>query len=180
MSIGFTIKVENAKDVMGKMRRLGKDLKPSQILHAIGFRHLKWVSDNLRLAGIDKKHTVMAPNTIAANPTRSSRRHFSSRFRSVLNQSFTSKVRGNFVVVGTMHQFAAFHHFGTKPTIITPRNAKFLTFKTVGGIRRAKSVKHPGVPSRPLIPTKIVGGKLAEDVLEAVIRKATAEFNRGV
>ncbi len=178
MGIGMSIRVET-RDVRKRLRRLGKTLNTRQLLEAIGNRHLKWTNDNLRKAGEDTPHKQMSPNTLLIRPQRTSSSHFSSRYRSRLAQSFVSRVIGRSrVLVGTEEQFADFHHFGTEPFTIKPKSKESLRFRTTQGWVTKKEVQHPGIPSRPLLPTKAVAERLAVGVIEAVVDRATAEFNR--
>ena len=58
-------------------------------------------------------------------------------------------------------QRAAWHHSGTKPYVINPRNKKALAF---AGIVR-KRVNHPGLPSRKLVGFPESDRQLAETVV---------------
>ncbi len=154
MAVGMTIRVES-KEAQRTLQRLMGLINPRELLMAIGLRHVKWMNDNLRRAGIESPHKEMAKSTIAARPTRSSSRHFSSRYRSRLSQSLTAKLVGNgMVIAGTEDEFAQIHHEGTGPYTIRPKGGGLLQFMTADGMRSAQEVSHPGIPARPLLPTK--------------------------
>jgi hypothetical protein len=165
----------DASGAFRKIRRATNLLEPDKILGAIGQRHLAWINQNLRGAGIEDSWPPMSPNTIAARPQRSSGRHFSSRYQAQLQQSFTVVVSSPQVEVGTELQFSRFHHEGTRPTTIRPRSAKMLRFVTAGGVAFAREVHHPGIPARHLVPSARLGEELAVQVLEAIVAQLGQE-----
>jgi len=145
----------------------------------------------------------MSKNTIAANPKRSGPRFFSSRYTARLKQALTMNVQGSkSVQVGITDRFAEYHHFGTKPYVIRPVNARFLRFVVAGAVTSragrvvsfttrtgrvvsfkaktgtAREVHHPGLPARPLLPTKAIGEQLALMVLQARIDQAVQRSNQ--
>ena len=177
MSFGISLKIDSVR-AQRKIHQLINLIDPIELLHAIGNRHVTWMVQNLRQAGLDEPHQQMAESTIAARPKRSSPRHFSSRWRSRLQQSFVHKVLNKTTVeAGTEDQFAPHHHFGTKPTIIRPKTKKYLKFAMPSGaIYTTKPIHHPGIPARALLPTKKTAEVLAHGILDAAIRKKAREF----
>ncbi len=171
IGLGISIRAQVAQ-AQAKLNNLGLSIKPEILLRAVGRRHLKWVNDNLKGAGIEKAHAPMAKNTIVARPQRTSSRHFSSRFRSRLSQSFTVAVTPSRVTVGTEDQLAAHHHFGTRPHVITPGSKSVLSFVTADGRIARPIVNHPGIPARPLLPSDKLGEQLAVQVVEAIVTQA--------
>ena len=175
MAVGMQIKIDS-KEAQRKLKILVNLLDPKELLHAIGNRHIKWMNDNLRQAGLEKKHTPMAKSTIAARPKRTSNRHFSSHYQSVLSQSMVVKLIGTkAVVAGTEDEFAEWHHDGTQPYTITPKSKKLLRFVTDSGVVFARKVHHPGIPARPLLPTKQTAERLALNVLNAAYKAKTRQ-----
>jgi phage gpG-like protein len=87
--------------------------------------------------------------------------------------SINYRIEGNTVIVGfnKRHQLAAWHHGGTKPYSIKPRDKKALSFAGIV----AKRVNHPGIPARPLFGFPDEDRQLVQDVvkegLEAVLSK---------
>ena len=75
------------------------------------------------------------------------------------------------VAVGTSDSRAPWHEFGTKPFTIRPGGGKFLRFQTQRGIVFSKEVDHPGLPSRPMLPTKRIARKLAVGVLTSFVAR---------
>lgn len=181
--MGMTIGVD-AADAVALLDRVSRSVDDRRLLTTIGARHVKWIDDNLRGAGIEHPHQEMAESTIAARPRRTSSRHFSSRFRSRLAQSTTTAVSLTQVVVGIAHEHAELHHEGTRPAIIRPKRARMLAMHIDerGQLRAPKifrkSVAHPGIPARPLLPSRNLAKDLASDVVLAEVRRATQERGR--
>ena len=151
-----------------KLQRVSKVYDPVKLLRLIGQTQLGWVNKNFKDAGTEKKWRPLSPNTIA------SRRKGSSRplqNTGRLRQSFEFSLRGRTTVaVGTESQIAPFHHFGTRPYEI---RGNPLRFNTASGIVFAKIVHHPGLPARPLLPTKAVAERIALRAVHALIDRAT-------
>ena len=61
-----------------------------------------------------------------------------------------TSVTNSSVRVGSDRKYAAFHQFGTKPYVITPKKAKALFWP--GARHPVKSINHPGLPPRPFFP----------------------------
>jgi len=181
MPVGMHIEVKT-KEAQRKLRRLINLINVKELLMAIGQRHIKWMDQNLKQAGTEKPHAAMAKSTIVARPTRSSSRHFSSRYRSRLSQSMTVRLLGSQkVMAGTEDEFAELHHEGTKPYTIRPKQAGgVLRFESGEGIVFAREVHHPGIPSRALLPTKFTAERLAQGILNAVIKKKIRQSGTGV
>lgn len=173
MAVGIQIKIDS-KEAQRKLKHLVNLLDVRELLQAIGNRHIRWMNDNLRQAGLDKKHKTMAKSTIAARPKRTSSRHFSSHYQSVLSQSMVVKIIGaKAVLAGTEAEFAELHQEGTQPYTISPKSKKLLRFITENGVVFARKVHHPGIPARPLIPTKQTAERLALDTLNAAYKLKT-------
>lgn len=170
--IGGSVEVD-ARKALQKLARLSKAMEPSDLLDAIGQSQLNWVNKNFRKAGIEQKWPPLSENTVAAHrrgrgagtaqPLRDSGR---------LAQSFIRRVTGDEVAVGTENKIAEYHHFGTGPFIIRPKKAKKLRFKTAKGMVFAKEVRHPGLPKRPLLPTKETAARMAVKVINAAVESA--------
>lgn len=176
--MSFGIKIElNSKEAQRKIRRLINLIDARELLQAIGNRHIRWMDENLKKAGLEKKHQQMADSTIAARPKRSSTFHFSSRYRSRLSQSLVVTLIGTRAVsAGTEDEFAPIHHEGAGPYTIRPVRKKVLKFIGSSGEEIfAKMVSHPGIPARALIPTKQTAERLAIGILDAMLLKKTKQ-----
>lgn len=163
----ITINDERFRVRMGKLDRA---LSTRVMLEVIGQDVLGWVADNFRREGIEKPWARLSPSTIA------SRRKGSSRIlqdTGKLRQSFTSRVSGNAVEVGTVNRVAPYHHFGTRPYVIRPVRRKWLRFKDeTGATVFSRQVRHPGLSERRLIPSKHVTLRIAIKSIGAVLKQA--------
>lgn len=175
------------QQVTAQLAKAGVHLDRKQLLTAIGLAHMRWITDNIRKGGTPPWKR-MSENTLTVSPQRRGPHHFSSRYSSRLLQALSHKVRDTSVVVGIDDEFAAYHHFGTNPYTILPRSGKFLAFPVASGVVAtrlgvkkpvrgstdmafAKGVHHPGLPARPLIPTKAVAERMAIEVMRAAAMK---------
>lgn len=90
-------------------------------------------------------------------------------------QSFQYQVARDTLLLGfdgsTDGARAEWHHFGTKPYVITPKKAKALKF---GGMYR-KRVNHPGLPKRELVglpeSDKLLIENVATDYLRVILKR---------
>lgn len=169
----------DATRAIKKIKKIQKDLDPDSILGLIGQRELNWINKNFRVGGLAKKWAPLSPNTIAARrgggvgaqPLRDSGR---------LAQSFISKVDKPVVAVGTKEKIAKFHHEGTKPYRIRPKKSGgLLSFMTAKGPVLARSVRHPGLPKRELLPTKSVARRIAFTTASKLIEMSILEAEQG-
>ena len=173
MAAGIRI---NLRPFRRQLRDLGKFFgDESTILSAIGDRHLSWIDENFRKAGAERKWPPLSPNTVAGRRGGSSQ---PLRNTGRLAASFVKKVSGDRVDVGTEDKRALWHHEGTDPFTIRPKNKKVLRFPVVGGVAFARLVEHPGLPERPLLPSDALGEQLAVETVEAAIDLAAKDFNR--
>lgn len=153
-----------------KIKRVQDSIGSRNMMDGIGLRHLKWINDNFVSRGAGK-WAPLSPNTIA------SRRKGSSvplQNTGNLRASFSHRVSilGSSVTAGTQNRIAEYHHTGTRPYEIRPRNGRFLAFMTVNGPVWARKVNHPGLPQRKLIPDEGEAKTLAVAIIEAALRKA--------
>lgn len=162
----------NIPSVNRRFTKFRRRIGPRILLQLIGQRHLRFINDNFRRRGIERPWPPLAPNTLS-NPRRGGRGAQPLRDRGRLSQSFVSRLRGfSAVEVGTNTEYAIFHEEGTSPFEIRPRGAKVLRFFTVDGPRFATKVSHPGIPARPMLPSRREGTRLARLTVEAAIRAA--------
>lgn len=60
-------------------------------------------------------------------------------------------VFGQMLTIGSPLSYALVHHEGSRPHVITPKNAKMLRFTSKGRVVYARTVLHPGTrPNRYL------------------------------
>lgn len=164
MPVGMRI---NARRFEGKIRRVEGLLDEEAVLRLIGLRLLNWIGKNLRTAGADGVGLWhrMAPSTIRQRPQRQSPHHFSSRYQTLLQQSFVSVVNpaSKTVRVGTQAKYAAFHHFGVPSRGFPNRPAH------VGPNWR--------LPARPMLPSGPEARAMAVSVLAALKSRLRREGN---
>lgn len=161
-----------------KFKRLQTLWSEQALLKGIGLKQLQFVILNIKEAGKEEAWQQMSPLTIFARPVRSSNRHFSSNFARELQQSFTSRVTGNEVAVGTAQRFAPFHHFGTGPRDIVPRNRRFLRFNTPSGFVFTKRVRNHAIPARPLLPSRELAKRIGVEFIESVAEKINKDLGQ--
>lgn len=85
-------------------------------------------------------------------------------------QSFVSESdEQTYVEVGTNDFRARVHEYGSRPYVIRAKG-KALAFRTsAGDIIFRKSVNHPGVPARPVLPNKAVAERLVQEELDSYL-----------
>ena len=137
------------------------------MLGLIGARHLEWIQDNFERRGIESAWPPLRPNTIAGRRLGSSA---PLQDTGRLRQSFVVRMLGNAVEVGSAMKIAAIHHEGSGSYVIRPRQARFLKFMTTAGEVFARSVRHPGIPRRRLIPSVGLGERLAIETADNAIK----------
>ena len=175
MAIGFKINV-NATKVKRNLNGFLQDIKPSQLLNAVGDRHLKWVNDNFKGEGIETKWKKLSANTVAGRRKKSNK---ILQDTGRLKQSFVKKLRSSSVEVGTQDKRAKWHHEGTDKFDIPVGKKGLLRFVTADGIAfTQKTIKHPGLPKRPLLPTVPTGEKLARSVMNAALERAAQRASK--
>lgn len=178
---GLGIKVD-ARDAERKLARFRTDIGSRTLLKIGGLRLLRWIDQNFKQEGAEKKWKALAPSTVAG------RRKNSSRIlqdTGRLRQSFVSRIpsEADFkaltdqkVEVGSNDERAEWHHGGTSPYVIRPRKAKALRFRTSGGgFAFSKRVRHPGLVARPLIPSSPLAERMFFEAIDATIAKAAAK-----
>ncbi len=187
-----TINVKiNIDAAQKKLKKVGKTLNRRRVLNAIGLRQLKWVNDNFKLQGHLRQPAGWKR---LEESTKFARRQADAKIlqdTGRLRQSFVHKVKGSSVSVGTSDRKAIWHEFGTKPYTIRARRKKFLSFAHPDGKSTLKrqeqgrfngktgifiqEVDHPGLPARPMLPTKRIARRLAVDVLNAFVEREVKE-----
>lgn len=174
MAVGVSIEVRG-KEVQRKLAKFGKKLDTRTILAAIGLRQLRWIDKNFKVGGLERKWKPLARSTVAGRRKGSSKPLLNTR---KLQASFVFKVLADQVKVGSRDVRAKWHHEGTKPYTIKPKSKKMLRFKTEKGTVFTTKVDHPGLPSRPLIPSKRVAERLARRVVQSILDKAAREASK--
>lgn len=157
------------------MRLARNAVGPDRALRAIGARHLRWINENFVEEGAERRWKPLARSTVAGRRRGSSKiLQDTGRLRMSFN-AFGFRTSGRHVDVGTESRIAKIHHFGTGPYTIRPRRARVLRFVTADGVRYARRVRHPGLPARPLLPSRALALSMAADAVEGLLRKELRE-----
>lgn len=181
MPVSMEVELDS-REAQDLIRQLLAVMQPLDILRLIGLRQKSWILRNFKVGGrLNKIWPGLAEGTIEAR-----RRRPSSPLQDTghLRRSFDFELSGTDAVeVGTNLEYAKWHEEGTNPYTISARTKKFLTiphplgpatfgrgqYKGKSGFF-AKTVHHPGIPARPMLPTKRIAEKLAIDVVEARLK----------
>jgi len=165
-------------DVTKRFDRAARGIDNSLVLAAVGKRLLRWVDDNFRQSGIERRWAPLKPSTIAGRRKGSSKPLLDT---GQMRRTFVMRVVGNAVLVGSQSEIASYHHHGTKPYVIRPKRGQFLKFKGAGGQNVfVREVHHPGLPARPLLPTKSLATSLAVEAADRFVSaKIEKELGRG-
>lgn len=169
------------KGLSQKIELLKGSLNPKQFTRAIGLAFVRWVDQNFKKQGTERPWASLKPNTIAGR--RKGRGSGSAQIlqdTGRLKQSFAVlKDDGSSVTVGTNLLYAKFHHYGTQPYVIEPKAKRVLRFMTPNGFKFSRKVNHPGLPSRPLIPSDALARTIAVTRINALIDEKLARQNNG-
>ena len=184
MATGLTIEVR-VDAAQQALARIGAGLNPDVLLRLIGQRHLAWIDENFRRGGAESPWVPLRPNTLAGRRTgRGPGGPQPLRDTGRLAQSFVAAgvrldTAAGTVAVGSPDPRAQWHHAGTGPYDILPRQAKVLRFLTTEGPVFRRRVSHPGLHARPLLPSDGLARSLAMGVLDAYVATLVADAERG-
>lgn len=178
-----------------KIARLARLIGPAVLLKVIGQRLLSYVDESFKTRGRGA-WKPLAWSTVAM------RRHGGSaplQDTGRYKQSFVKETdERTYVEVGTNLKtrdgasLGQIHEHGTGPYTIRPKNARVLAgkvgagtgaFQIIQGRRRmgagdyfifGKEVHHPGVPARPVLPTKPTAERLVGEAVEEMLQTEAA------
>lgn len=160
-----------------KIARLLRVVEPKTILTVVGGRFLSFVDESFRTKGRGQ-WPPLAPTTVAlrkrggSNPLQDSGDY---------KKSFIQETDGKtYVEVGTNlklpsgHLLGKIHEMGTGPYTIRVKRARVLAAQARAGnwFFFGKQVQHPGIPARPVLPTKAVAERLVQQVLDGMLAVA--------
>lgn len=174
MAVGFQLETARVVSILNQYRSV---FQMQNLLRAIGARQLKWINDNFKVGGLlgQRRWPPLSPNT-RAKPRRGGSSSRPLQDTGGLRQSFTQKIVGlDTVAVGTTDQVAKWHEKGTRgPYIIRPRpGRRALKFMMATGWTIRKSVQHPGIPARPMLPDIRTAEELAKGVVNAALEQVS-------
>lgn len=164
----------NARDAIRRISRFRRTFDEKTLLRIVGARHLNYIDQNFRAQGFEQRWRPLSAGT-RANPRRGVGAQI-LRDTGRLAQSFTLRLRGRSVEVGTNVQYAEYHEEGTRPYVIVPTRAKALRFFGSTGVAFAQRVQHPGLPVRKMLPSQRLAENLAGEAITATVRRAAGRL----
>lgn len=159
-----------------KIERLLKAVEPGTILNLIGARLTSYVDESFRTRGRGQWQPL-APLTLELRkrggdvPLQDTGRYKASYVTETDGQTF--------VEVGTNLKTASgislgrIHEFGIGPYTIRVRRAKVLAAQLRSGTWMffGKEIQHPGIPARPVLPSKVVVEKLIQETIDGMLSR---------
>lgn len=173
-TVDLEAKVRNPKGLKKLIDLVGMQT----VADLLGERLAAWMVHNFEDEGTEQRWKALAPNTLAL------RKHGGSK---ILQDSGTLKrfvaeptgrwLQGNVLNVGwrgAIAKIAGYHHYGSGPYEIKVIRAKVLAAAKRGGgfMIFGTRVQHPGIPTRPLLPTARTADRISVDFLNAAIERA--------
>lgn len=147
MQITIQFQDQHLKKVLQIVRK--EIATPQQMLSSVG-QSLLNVNRNRHNAGLAPDGTPWKP--LAASTLQEKRKGGILRKTGEMLDSFNYQVSGDTLTLGfdgaRNAQLAIWHHDGTDPYVIKPKNKRALKF---GNSIIRKRVNHPGLPARPLV-----------------------------
>lgn len=164
-----------------KFFRLVSDaIKPRTILTVIGGRFMSFVDESFRTRGRGAWPALSPLTLLLRKRGGDAPLQDTGRYK----QSYVQETDGQtFVEVGTNLNtpsglsLGKIHEFGTGPYTIRVNRAKVLAAQTRAGgwLFFGKQVNHPGIPARPVLPTKAVAERLVQQTLDAMLTRVLAQ-----
>ena len=180
-----------------KIARVLQAVQPRTLLDRIGAEFLSYVDQSFKTRGRGT-WKPLAWTTLALRkhggdaPLQDTGRYKESWVKE--SDSHTYVEVGTNIKTASGLSLAAIHEYGTKPYTIRVKRAKVLAAEIGGGIGGAgehgpigliatksmvrwlffgKEVHHPGVPARPVLPTKAVAERLTQAVVDKMLARLT-------
>lgn len=163
-----------------KFLRLVSDaITPTAILGVVGARFVSFVDESFRTSGRGAWPPLAASTLEFRRHGGSAPLQDSGRYKA----SYVEETDGaTYVEVGTNLKTAdgrllgKIHEFGTGPYAIRVKRARVLAAQARSGrwFFFGKEVHHPGIPARPVLPTKAVAERLVTETLDAMLTRVIA------
>ena len=182
---GFRIEVNIRRD--DKFNRVAELLRsPRGLLLAIGARFMSYIDESFRSQGQHQGFSTSRWKPLAWGTVALRSRGGSAPLQNTgeYRQSFVQSTDGEtYVEAGTNRvPLAYWLEHGTRPYTIRPVRARVLAAKLPNGplgliptnrmsnwLFFGKEVHHPGIPARPVLPTKEIGEQLAQQVIDGYL-----------
>jgi phage gpG-like protein len=184
------------KDALDRLQKFGRSINPRIFAKIIGQEYLSWINRNFKAEGLERKWDSLTSLTLLQRRKEGKGAKI-LRDTGALAQSFTPgnkdseyKLTDTSVSVGSAMKIAEYHHEGRSGGWdIRPKNKKGLAFFLITGFKVNKSgkvsltkgksvfgkVRHPGLKSRPLIPSNTLAESIAQDVIEKTVERRIQE-----
>jgi phage gpG-like protein len=179
----------NTVGANARLAAAGAALAPEAVLKVIGLRFMSFVDESFRTSGRGK-WAPLRPSTIAGRREGSSSPlQDTGKYR----MSFTGQAGSGFdptghppitdgktyVQIGTESPLKDWHERGTKPYTIRARNKHGMMAQNAKGgwVFFGKVVHHPGLPARPVLPTRDQAATMARDTVAAMLDRVIANAN---
>ena len=167
-----------------KFAQLRKALDAPTLLKLIGARLMSHVDESFKTRGRGawrplSQLTLLLRRRGGDAPLQDTGRYKQSWVQESDGRTFV-EVGSNLKVPGGL-SLAKIHEYGTAPYTIRARNAKVLAAETRMGtwLHFGKEVNHPGVPARPVLPTKAVAERLIQQVANAALARVAGGAGGG-
>lgn len=182
--------------------RLGERFQRRDYFARVAERWKEWIRQNFLAGGTEQSWPALDPDTVAGKTrggaTLAGR---GALARSLFNPAVT--ITENTVTVRPRAPHAHLHHLGTRPNVITPKSQealtlrfqkrvqrgravgaapvarRFLVFRTAKGLVFARTVHHPGLRPRRLMPTLATAQAMATDALNDYLSEAIRDAEMG-
>jgi len=168
---GTGVRMKGGPALINRMDKLGGAIQRKFEMHRrIGIELVKWGQRNFKASGLEHKWKPLKRSTVAARRKGSSK---PLQDTGRLRQSFLHfRATESMVRWGSPMKIASYAHFGTKAHEIKAKKKLFLKFTGVSGkpVFR-KSVKHPGTPPRPLLPSNRLADRIAKTTIDGYIKE---------
>lgn len=178
-SIKIDMTTQRARKKLEKLRRI---IRAKAVTDVMERAIIDWMRRNFIAEGLDKKWKPLAQSTRAVTGRRKAFRggKMAQAFRRGRLRNFVDLRRKGYQIrIGLTDKIARWHHSGTRPYIIRPKRASLLRFQVArgpGGVVFANIVRHPGLPSRRLLPTS----RSAKREIAAAVNDMLVKETRGL
>lgn len=178
-SIKIDMTTQRARKKLEQLRRI---IRAKPVTDVMERAIIDWMRRNFIAEGLDKKWKPLAESTRAVTGRRKAFRggKMAQAFRRGRLRNFVDLRRKGYQIrAGLTNKIAIWHHSGTRPYRIPKSGTANLRFRVArgpGGVRFAKVIQHPGLPSRRLLPTS----RSAKREIAAAVNDMLVKETRGL
>lgn len=169
----------NTGPARAKLARLLAAVQPRVILDVIGGNLQDWVEQSFKTRGRGAwpplaETTLMLRRHGGDVPLQDIGRYKQSWVVESDGQTWV-EIGSNVKTPDGAHSLAKIHEYGTGPYTIRARTARVLAARTREGgwLVFGKEVHHPGIPARPVLPTKAEAETMVVRTVEGMFRRIT-------